>query len=503
MGRIGVALSLSFLLVACGGDEEEDPALFGAPNSSMALAQICSVDSSFADKTSKPTWLGTLADERNWVKAYLDERYLWSADMPFVNALDPLYNATDSNRFVNHAVSIERYFKDLLNPKIDVATGQKLDRFSFITPTDRWNEFATGVDRNFAWLLSQQGSAAERRIWMAYVFPSNNPQSAKGAGLERGDEILEVNGDPVNSIAATTRVDAALSPRDSDVEPRQFKIKKKNGNELTVSLTPGSEALPQVEYKVLTANGQKWGYLLFNSHIEPAQTLLLAALSEFKAQGVTQLVLDLRYNSGGLLAIASALSYAVAGPIQTQGKTFERLLFNDKRSAENFDLPFYSTALDGRPIDFLGLNKIYALTTDQTCSASESIINGLRGIDVEVVQIGGTTCGKPYGFSSQDNCGLTFAAQEFQGVNDKGFGDYSQGLNPQCAVSDDLSFALGDPREGMLATALSFGNGGGRCISLAASRALRSGAGVVLGSDAKTLIRQEWQKSKFLGPAPQ
>ncbi|WP_396435368.1 S41 family peptidase [Limnohabitans sp.] len=501
MGRIGVvvSLSLSLWLVACGGDGDDDPALFGAPNSSMALAQICSAENPYVDKSSQPTWLGGLADERNWVKAYLDERYLWYADMPFVNAKDPRYNTTGEFSYTN---SMSNYYYDLLNPKTDSVTGQKIDQFSFVTSTDQWNGFSSGSDQGFAWLLSRQGRAAERRIWVSYVFPSDNPRLAKGAGIERGDEILKVNGDPVNSVTAATRVDEALSPRASDVQPRSFLVKKKNGDELTVSLTPGDEELPQVEYKVLTANGQKWGYLLFNSHIEPAQTLLQEALREFKTQSVTQLVLDLRYNGGGLLALASALSYAVAGPVQTQGKTFERLLFNDKRSLENFDLPFYNTDLDGRPIDFLGLNKIYALTTDQTCSASESIINGLRGIDVEVVQIGGTTCGKPYGFMPQDNCGLTFAAMEFKGVNDKNFGDFSRGFSPRCAVSDDLSFALGDPREGMLATAISLGSGLERCVSLAASRALGSGAGRGWGSDAKTLIRQEWQKSKFLGPVP-
>jgi len=73
----------------------------------------------------------------------------------------------------------------------------------------------------------------------------------------------------------------------------------------------------------------------------------------------------------------------------------------------------------------LNLSKVYVLTTADTCSASESIINGLRGIDVEVVQIGGSTCGS-HGFVPQDNCGLTYAAMEFEGVNHKGQGGYCQ-----------------------------------------------------------------------------
>ncbi len=105
------------------------------------------------------------------------------------------------------------------------------------------------------------------------------------------------------------------------------------------------------------------------------------------------------------------------------------------------------------------------ITTDSTCSASEAVINALRGIDVEVVQIGSATCGKPYGFYPTDNCGTTYFTIQFQGVNAKGFGDYADGFIPSsspnfdfelpgCTVSDDFSAALGDPEEAMLSTAL-------------------------------------------------
>ena len=70
--------------------------------------------------------------------------------------------------------------------------------------------------------------------------------------------------------------------------------------------------------------------------------------------------------------------------------------------------------------------------------------------------IGGTTCGKPYGFFPQDNCGTTYFAIQFQGVNQQGFGDYGDGFAPTCAVADDFGHALGDPAEGRLAAALSF-----------------------------------------------
>jgi hypothetical protein len=191
---------------------------------------------------------------------------------------------------------------------------------------------------------------------------------------------------------------------------------------------------------------------------------LADAFKRFVAAGVTDLVVDLRYNGGGFINIAAQLGYMVAGQAQSGGKIFETLAFNDKRSAANIDIEFVSTitgsfgnnARAGEPLSALNLRRISVLTSGSTCSASEAFINALRGIDVEVVLVGGTTCGKPYGFTQANNCGLAFFGLEFEGHNDKGAATPVTGMPPTCAVTDDLDHALGDPAEGMLATALSY-----------------------------------------------
>jgi carboxyl-terminal processing protease len=111
---------------------------------------------------------------------------------------------------------------------------------------------------------------------------------------------------------------------------------------------------------------------------------------------------------------------------------------------------------------------VFVLTGEGTCSASESIINGLRGVDVQVIQIGSTSCGKPYGFYPQDNCGTTYFSIEFRGINAKGFGDYADGFTPAnrpdiggvsvpgCSVADDFTHALGDQAESRFAAALAY-----------------------------------------------
>jgi hypothetical protein len=125
----------------------------------------------------------------------------------------------------------------------------------------------------------------------------------------------------------------------------------------------------------------------------------------------------------------------------------------------------------GQPLPTLNLPRVFVLTGPNTCSASESIMNSLDGVDVEVIQIGSTTCGKPYGFYALDNCGTTYFTIQFKGENDKGFGDYTDGFSatnqtgtagtvvPGCSVADDFTHALGDPTENRLATALTYRDG--------------------------------------------
>jgi hypothetical protein len=222
------------------------------------------------------------------------------------------------------------------------------------------------------------------------------------------------------------------------------------------------------------------GYILFNDHIATSEQELIEAIEQLQAAAVTDLVLDIRYNGGGYLDIASELAYMIAGPGPTAGEPFDRIEFNDKYPTTNpvtdealTPTPFHTTtqgfsAASGAPLPFLGLPRVFVLTGPGTCSASEAIINGLTGVNVQVIQIGSTTCGKPYGFYPQDNCGTTYFSIEFRGVNAQDFGDYSDGFSPQnsttltsavlpgCSVADDFTHALGDPTEGRLSAALGY-----------------------------------------------
>ena len=255
--------------------------------------------------------------------------------------------------------------------------------------------------------------------------------------------------------------------------------------------------------------------MVFNDHLATAEAQLVEAVNYFKTQGIDDLVLDVRYNGGGYLYIASELAYMIAGPTRTQNKVFEQLSFNAKRVADNNDPGARETfrassRTTGSPLPDLNLSRVYVIAQSGTCSASESIINGLRGVDVDVRLIGSGTCGKPYGFYAKDNCGISYFPIEFKGVNAKGFGDYADGFVPNgagptgiagCSVADDLSHPLGDPSEAMLATALGY-RSTSVCpvLSVGQAQALAAGRAGANAASSGFMVRGPARENRLMLP---
>ena len=227
---------------------------------------------------------------------------------------------------------------------------------------------------------------------------------------------------------------------------------------------------PVYKTDVIEQGEQKIGYLVLNTfNVATAEQQLINAINSLNDANIDELVLDLRYNGGGYLAISAQLGSMIAGDVAL-GSIFGEMIFNDKRTIENQSFTFPATAYglsatQGLVLPKLNLSKVYILSTGNTASASESLINGLRGVDVEVILIGEPTTGKPYGFYPTDNCGTTYFTIQFKGANAKGFGDYADGFIPSetdnsedqvrgCQVADDLSKVMGDNSENMLETAL-------------------------------------------------
>jgi C-terminal processing protease CtpA/Prc len=355
------------------------------------------------------------------------------------------------------------YFKVLKTPAL-TASGKPKDKYHFTYPTATWEALTTaGTDVGYGVTWSRNSSTAPR-TWLATVIEPGSPAAA--AGMRRGDMLVTVDGiDFVNASdsALVAKINAGLFP-DKGGERHTLAIQRGQAI-IEMALASAEVSTDSVKNtKVIDTPTGRVGYLTFDSHNAVAEKQLIDAFTQLRNAGVNDLVLDMRYNGGGLLFVASELAYMIAGPAPTSGKIFERPLYNDKiaqqpafmfrSTAYGFESPHPAPA--GQPLPYLGLKRVTVLTTAGTCSASESVINSLRGVDVEVNLIGGQTCGKPYAFTPVPNCGTTYFSIEFQGVNQKGFGDYPDGMAPTCNVPDDLAHEQGDPAEGLLAAALSY-----------------------------------------------
>jgi hypothetical protein len=408
---------------------------------------------------------GSTFTENMFLRSWTNDLYLWYSEVPDTNP---------------SGFSTADYFGQLKTQAI-TASGRDKDQFHFTYPTDVWEDLSeSGVEVGYGsqWIILS--GAPPRKVVAAFVEPGS---PAATANVMRGTEVLTADGVDVVNAASNSAIDqlnAAFFPAAAG-EQHMFTIRDTSG--ATRTITMNSVAVthqPVLVSTTIEQSGVPVGYLVFNDHIATAEGQLISAITTLRNADVQDLVLDLRYNGGGYLDIASELAYMIAGSARTAGQTFERLVFNDKYPSTNpitgqplQPTPFHTTALgfsatEGTPLPTLNLNRVYVITSNNTCSASESIINSLRGVGVDVYQIGSTTCGKPYGFYPQDNCGTTYFSIQFEGVNAKGEGEYSDGFTPEnsldagsvelpgCSVADDFTRQLGDPLEGRLQAALSF-----------------------------------------------
>lgn len=513
-GRPVMAILLVLSLLACGGgggaEDTAAPAQTPAsPSRAAALANICAPENPFANLALPALRTGSLADEQAWMRSFLQERYLWYRELQTPDPQAPAYRQLDDSGRLQVFESLQAYFDDQLSPR-QLPSGRRLDRFSFMIDTERWNRFGSGQSLGFGWLLRHDSAPGTGGIRVAHVYPQALPGLAFTQGVARGDRILSVNGVALAGLDEE-RLVALLEPLTPGWHSFVIEPQAAPGQTRSVTLTAQNLVLPQAEFRTVRAGDALWAYLLFNSHVESAEPVLLQAMAHFRRAGIDEMVLDLRYNAGGYLAVASALARAIAGDARTRGRVFEQTRFNDQRSDENFSLAFLdATLFSGQAYETLNLSRLYVLTSGETCSASESLINGLRGVDLEVVLIGAATCGKPYGFYPQDNCGITYAALEFEGVNDKGEGGFAEGLQPGCLVQDDLSYPLGQPQEPLFAAAIAHRQSG-RCNSPAGLSLLDSGRASLGGLATSTpwpqsaarrssLLRADWQRNKFSLP---
>ena len=413
-----MVFALCGLLSACGGGGGG-----GAPLTSTASA-TSAVPANASGYPGEPSSCSA-ADQRLWLNDYMADKYFWSANLAVPNAA---------------ATSLDAYFNSLLF----VPT----DRYSFTQGVTQFTQFfAEGTRTGFGYTLAFS-DATLTRLQVRSVEPAG---PAAAAGLMRGDTVLSINGLSPAQIA-----NGELAPVNVSGVTRTFSLADLSGAPRLITMTSRNFALSSVASdKIFTAaSGAKVGYLAYQEFTPSSLAALGPVFDRFRAGGVSELIVDLRYNSGGSVQVARALATLIGGAA-LDGKVFAKLRFNAKNADSDFDYPFSASAavLPSPPLE--GLTRVFFITSPNTASASELVINALKPFK-NVINIGAATFGKPYGFLPKSACNTVYSAVNFETFNSADVGRFTSGLQATCTVADDLTKALGDPAERRTAAALVF-----------------------------------------------
>lgn len=360
-------------------------------------------------------------NQNRQVHEALLEDYLWYQDLP---------ETVDYGDF------------DTPSELLDFLRQDPPDRFSFITGAEEYKAlYNAGQYAGFGFSFE---ISADERLLVRFVY-TDSP--AWQSGMRRGDEILSVNGEAVADLIAANDWDTVFGPPVAGVNG-DFRLKKTDGSVIDISMQKDIINVHTVLHSEVIQNGsESIGYLVFNSFLNTSYDELQPVFSTFHDAGVSKLIVDLRYNGGGLLWIADALASWIYG--DNNGEVFAELRHNDKNSGKNESYHLVDMPAGER----LNVDEVIVIATGESCSASEMLINGLKPF-VTVLTVGSTTCGKPVGMRPEEICDKMLVAVNFSAYNANGEGDFYEGFDADCPASDDVSHPFGHASEPMLQEAL-------------------------------------------------
>ncbi|WP_420606285.1 S41 family peptidase [Novosphingopyxis sp.] len=456
--QIGVLAGIVTILSACGGG--------GGGNGGGNTSTTPPVTTPTPPPPPPPTSTAgcSLTERQNWAADQLDEFYLFPELLP--KNPNPAGYAT-----------VQDYI-DFLTSK---ARTQHKDRgFTYLTSIEEEDAYYnSGTNAGFGMRL---GFTPNNELLIIEAFEG---APALAAGIDRGTQILaigtsESNLRDVDDIIASSDsgIYDALGPSDPGVS-RVFRIRSANGAESIVTVAKTEFELKPVSTrygaKVINDGGQKVGYVNLRTFIGPAETPLKNAFAKFRKQGITKVVVDLRYNGGGLVSVSELFGNLLGGSRSTSD-VFSYTTFRPSLASNN-DTTYFD------PNDqSIGPMKIAFIGTGGTASASELLMNGfIPYLGADNALIGTNTFGKPVGQIARDRpqCDDRLRVVAFRTENADHQGDYYNGLatvmKTTCVAPDDVSFQLGDPREASTRQALDFLAGRGTCTPIAATA---SGSGL-------------------------
>lgn len=397
---------------------------------SASLASLCIMVLAGACGSESEPWVEdcSIEGQKRTVLDIMREAYLWEDEMPVVDLAD--YETPEE------VLDALRYRREEGGESVLV------DRYSRISQQTEFHAFyeeGQMVDAGFTTMADATGA-----LRVAFVFEGT---PAAQRELRRGDTILGVNGKTVEEIQEQELWDIA-GPDEPGVKVR-YDVRHLDGSEETLEVEKALITIDTVQTtSILDSTAGKVGYLHLTSFIGPTEAALREAFATFQAEGVSELVLDMRYNGGGRLNVAVLLGSLIGGK-SLANEPLCRLTHNDQLRDLDGDLTMAEEP------EAIGVTRLVTLADRGTASASEVVINGLEPF-MDVRLVGDTTYGKAVGSESFKYCDQVLSPITFVLENAEGFGDYHFGLAPDCPVADDLEHQLGDAAEARLAAALSW-----------------------------------------------
>jgi carboxyl-terminal processing protease len=385
----------------------------------------------------------TTTSQNVWVRDQLNTYYYWYQFLPA--------NVSPAN-----FMSPEAYLEAVRYRPID-------NTYSYIT-TAAANDAFYNDSQFVGFGFRQEYTPDTIRVLQVY---EGSP--ALEAGLSRGDRITAINGQSVAALIANGTIGTAFGAAEVGVSA-QIEFETPAGQRKQAQMVKRLVTIPTVSVtRVVEVDGRRVGYLMFNNFVRPSVAALTDAFAALKAAGATELVLDLRYNGGGLVDVAVHLASLIGGT-RTSGQVMINYVHNDRVGA----ILNKTTRFNQAPEETLNLQRLVVITTRSSASASELIINSLRPY-MPVTVVGDTTYGKPVGQYGFNFCDKVLVPVTFSLKNVNNEGDFFDGIPANCAAADDISRQLGDPSEASYAEALTvIRTGSCSARSEAASRSLRS-----------------------------
>lgn len=374
----------------------------------------------------------SVAGQKEAVLQAMRDWYLWNANLPA--SVNTASYATPEDLLV---------FLTSFSP--DDGMGNQVDRFSFINDQEAESQlFGEGQFEGFGFTRIFVGPDDVR---LARVFEDS---PAFLGGLRRGQRILELNNRTIAEIEAAEGINAVFA-----TTPVTFRMQRPDNTEFTVLIAHDLVTIdPVPQFRVIDDGvNPPIGYLELVTFITPAEMRFEQAFAAFNAAGVNDVIIDVRWNGGGLLTTTELLGDYLGG-VAAQNLPFYSLEFNaDRAAANNF------TAFFGLLGNSINVSRLVMIANRSSASASEMIPNGLDP-HINVSIVGDRTFGKPVGQVGLNYCDKVLRPASFSITNADGVGDYFNGLPADCAVAEDLTVPIGDDADPHIVAATTLLNTG-------------------------------------------